>query len=48
MGTTRTKLYIPLQAELATLEKALGNPAHIAILQELLTSIDLAQSTPST
>lgn len=58
MGATKTDLYTPLQTELATLAKALGHPARIAILQELLsksncqcgelvTSIGLAQPTVS-
>lgn len=58
MGATKTDLYTPLQTELANLAKALGHPARIAILQELLsknncqcgelvTSIGLAQPTVS-
>lgn len=58
MGASKTDLYTPLQTELATLAKALGHPARIAILQELLskstcqcgelvTSIGLAQPTVS-
>lgn len=58
MGASKTDLYTPLQNELATLAKALGHPARIAILQELLskstcqcgelvTSIGLAQPTVS-
>jgi DNA-binding transcriptional ArsR family regulator len=37
MGATKTDLYTPLQTELAMLAKALGHPARIAILQELLS-----------
>lgn len=58
MGATKTDLFTPLQTELAGLAKALGHPARIAILQELLsksncqcgelvTSIGLAQPTIS-
>lgn len=58
MGATRTELFTPLQTELANLAKALGHPARIAILQELLSkkncqcgelvlSIGLAQPTVS-
>lgn len=58
MGATKADLYTPLQTELAMLAKALGHPARIAILQELLsknncqcgelvTSIGLAQPTVS-
>lgn len=58
MGASKTDLYTPRQEELATIAKALGHPARIAILQELLskntcqcgelvTSIGLAQPTIS-
>jgi len=36
MGFTRTDLYTDAQNELATIAKALGHPARIVILQELL------------
>jgi ArsR family transcriptional regulator len=58
MGATKTDLYTPEQTELANLAKAMGHPARIAILQELLSksscqcgelvlSIGLAQPTVS-
>lgn len=37
MGATKTDLYTPQQTALADLTKALGHPARIAILQELLS-----------
>ncbi len=36
MGATKTDIYTAEQTELAALAKALGHPARIAILQELL------------
>lgn len=58
MGATKTDLFTPLQTELAALAKALGHPARIAILQEMLekntcqcgelvSTIGLAQPTVS-
>ncbi len=38
MGITKTNLFSDVQNELATLAKALGHPARIAILQYLLKS----------
>lgn len=38
MGVTKTNLFSDVQNELATLAKALGHPARIAILQYLLKS----------
>jgi ArsR family transcriptional regulator, arsenate/arsenite/antimonite-responsive transcriptional repressor len=37
MGASKTDHYTPEQMALATLAKALGHPARIAILQELLS-----------
>ena len=36
MGLTKTEIFTPAQNELATIAKALGHPARIAILQHLL------------
>lgn len=58
MGTTKSEKFTLQQNEIASLAKALGHPARIAILQEILkrnscicgdlvTSIGLAQSTIS-
>lgn len=58
MGASKTDLYTRQQTELAMLAKALGHPARIAILQELLSkntcqcgelsaTIGLAQPTVS-
>ncbi len=37
MGATKTDLYTPEQTALADLTRALGHPARIAILQELIS-----------
>jgi len=58
MGLTKTNLYTEVQNELASIAKALGHPARIVILQQLIcsrscvcgdlvTEIGLAQSTIS-
>jgi len=36
MGTTKTELFTKKQNEIAAMAKAIGHPARIAILQELL------------